>query len=142
MNKTARKPYTTDEIKTILDMYNAGYKYKEISRKTGRSTAALSQLVYMEKKNSHYSNFIFSANKKKAELKVGGVKVAEVLAEAVEQPKATGVIASGPNTGMPVLEMTPREMIKKLYDLGYRIENNRLVCYVKQSVNLKDIINE
>ena len=141
MNKTARKPYTTDEIKTILDMYNAGYKYKEISKKTGRSTAALSQLVYMEKKNSHYSNFIFSANKKKAELKVGGVKVAEVPESAIEKPNAAGVIASGPDSGMPVLEMTPREMIKKLYDLGYRIENNKLVCIQKVVVKLNDIIN-
>ena len=37
-------------------------------------------------------------------------------------------------------EMTPREMIKKLYDIGYRIEDNQLVCYVKQPVNVKDII--
>ena len=34
-----------------------------------------------------------------------------------------------------------RDMIKYLYDRGYRIEDNRLVCYVKQTVKLNDIIN-
>ena len=37
--------------------------------------------------------------------------------------------------------MTPREMIKSLYDMGYRIEDNHLVCYVRQTVKLQDIIN-
>ena len=38
-------------------------------------------------------------------------------------------------------DFPPRDIIKHLYNLGYRIENNRLVCLVKQPVNLKDIIN-
>lgn len=40
----------------------------------------------------------------------------------------------------PTSTMTPREMIKALYDMGYRIENNQLVCYVKQVVKIKDVI--
>lgn len=38
-------------------------------------------------------------------------------------------------------ELTPRQMIKKLYDLGYRIENNQLVCYTKNVVKIQDIIH-
>ena len=38
-------------------------------------------------------------------------------------------------------DFQPKEIIKYLYKLGYRIEDNRLVCYVKQTVNIKDIIN-
>lgn len=38
-------------------------------------------------------------------------------------------------------QLTPREMIKALYDMGYRIENNQLICYQKQVVKLQDIIN-
>lgn len=38
-------------------------------------------------------------------------------------------------------DFTPREIIKHMYKLGYRIENNQLVCIVKQVVNLKDVIN-
>ena len=40
-----------------------------------------------------------------------------------------------------VREMTPREMIKALYDLGYRIEDNELVCYQRQVVKLGDVVN-
>lgn len=38
-------------------------------------------------------------------------------------------------------DYTPREMIKHLYNLGYRIENNEIVCIQKVKVNIKDIIN-
>ena len=38
-------------------------------------------------------------------------------------------------------EITPREMIKRLYDLGYRIMDNMLVVLVPQPVKLNDIIN-
>jgi len=37
---------------------------------------------------------------------------------------------------------TPREMIKALYDMGYRIENNQIVCYKRQVVVVDDIIKE
>lgn len=51
-----------------------------------------------------------------------------------EEASATTQPVSQPKT------MSPRDMIKKLYDMGYRIEDNRLVCYVKQTVKLSDII--
>jgi hypothetical protein len=38
-------------------------------------------------------------------------------------------------------DFTPREIIKYMHGLGYRIENNQLVYYSKQVVNLKDVIN-
>jgi len=41
----------------------------------------------------------------------------------------------------PHREMSPREMIKHLYNLGYRIENNQLVCYTKNVVKIQDIIH-
>lgn len=40
-----------------------------------------------------------------------------------------------------VREMTPREMIKALYDMGYRIEGNKLVLVMRKEVKLSDIIN-
>ena len=50
------------------------------------------------------------------------------------------------NEPVPVKEKTlsdfsPREIIRYMYNLGYRIEDNKLVCLVKQVVNVKDIIN-
>ena len=38
-------------------------------------------------------------------------------------------------------DFSPRDIIRHLYNLGYRIENNSLVCYTKQIVNIKDVIN-
>lgn len=38
-------------------------------------------------------------------------------------------------------DFMPREIIKHLYNLGYRIEDGKLVCYVRHNVNVKDIIN-
>lgn len=38
-------------------------------------------------------------------------------------------------------KMTPREMIKALYDLGYRIEDNQLVIYQRQVVKIGDVVN-
>ena len=40
-----------------------------------------------------------------------------------------------------VRELTPRERIKKLYDLGYRIKDNKLVFIQAVEVKLQDIIN-
>lgn len=60
------------------------------------------------------------------------VKPAVETTAAVQEPKWTSTTT----------ELSPRDMIKKLYSLGYRIENNQLVCYVKQVVKVKDIIAE
>lgn len=133
MNKNTRYQYTTDDIRTILEMRSRGCSYKEISEKTGRTPHALSQLVSKDKRTGFYSNLIA----KKADLKVGGIKVAEVPESAIEKPKN-----EEPKRVAPVREMTPREMIKKLYDMGYRIENNQLVCYQKVVVKVNDILNE
>lgn len=44
---------------------------------------------------------------------------------------------------IPKLEdFPPREMIKHLYNLGYRIEDNRLVLIRKDYINIKKIISE
>lgn len=39
-------------------------------------------------------------------------------------------------------DFPPREMIKHLYNLGYRIENNRLVLVRKDYIDIKKIISE
>lgn len=66
-----------------------------------------------------------------------GVIHREKMREAQKRQQETPVIVKQPKLS----DFTPREMIKYLYNLGYRIENNELVCYVKQTVNIKDIIS-
>ena len=38
-------------------------------------------------------------------------------------------------------DFTPREIIKHLYDLGYRIENNKLYVVTRREVKLSDVCN-
>ena len=128
MRTSSRKNYTDEEKKYIIKLFNEGVKQKEIAELTRRTVGAIRMVIYEARKNN-------------VDLKVGGVKVGEAPASSVEQPKPVGIIANGANRGMPVLEMTPRQMIKKLYDMGYRIENNHLVCYQKVVVKVNDIIN-
>ena len=37
-------------------------------------------------------------------------------------------------------ELTPREMIRRLYEMGYRIENNQVVYIEKRIIKIQDII--
>lgn len=59
------------------------------------------------------------------------------------KPAPIQVTSIAPPVQKPVSlsDFTPREIIKYMHGLGYRIENNQLVYYSKQVVNLKDVIN-
>lgn len=117
MDKTTYKhdPYTEDEIQIILGFIKEGHSSKEISELTKRSPGAINTLAYKVRKGQ-MANVPKIPEKKSAEYEISGsvIKTKEV--------------------------MTPRDMIKALYDMGYRIENNQLVCYVKQVVKVSDIV--
>ena len=110
------KPYTTTEIADICRLYyEDNMTAKEVAEMTGRSLSAIKQVVMRNRdKYIEYDELL-------------PTKPAEVVAPPSEPSKPA--------------KMTPREMIKALYDMGYRIENNQLVCYVKQAVKIQDIIN-
>lgn len=111
------KPYTTTEIDKICKMYyEDNLTAKTVAELTGRSVAAIKQVVM---RNNPYKN-------------TEGEDDFEKIASAIP-PKQTK-----PSTQAT---MTPREMIKALYDMGYRIENNQLVCKVTRVVKIQDIIN-
>ena len=133
------KEYNTKEINQIIFMRNQGKPWKEISKATGRSVNALSFKWNQLKNKGHVED-----------LNVGGKKVGVTLAYSIEEtpkpaveakPEPKPEVKQEPQQFVQTATMTPREMIKKLYDMGYRIEENKLVCYVKQTVNVKDIIN-
>lgn len=133
-----RKPFTTEEIRQIFELKKKGYKASEIAKIVGRTIAAINTFFAREKHHHCYSRMLKedqSIQTEKVDIKVNGVKVAEVPASIVETHTET-------QAPVAVKTMTPREMIKALYNLGYRIENNQLVCYVKQTVKIQDIINE
>lgn len=118
MGKTNYKhdAYTRDEINDITVYIEKGYPSTRISEITGRSPGAIDTLVWKLKNGM----MKFDAN----------VKTRANMSKTVTAETKTEK------------EMTPRDMIKSLYNMGYRIENNQLVCYTKQIVKLSDIINE
>lgn len=116
MDKTNYKhdPYTQEEMDVIMSLINEGHTASKISELTGRSPGAINTLAY--------------------KIRRGMMK---------PSPKKEDKPATQVNEVKPTVnpkEMSPRDMIKKLYDMGYRIEDNHLVCYVKQMVKLSDII--
>ena len=129
-----RKPYSAEESKLILDLWESGKTTAQIAYVTGRSKGAISAFLSTERRDGRYSGRAATVNKgEKVDIKVNGVKVADVPNNSVEKKET-------PATTKPK-ELTPREMIKKLYDMGYRIENNQLVCIQKVVVKLQDILN-
>lgn len=119
MEKTDYKHdhYSQEEIQTILTFIKDGYSAAEISDLTGRSKGAINTLAYKVRKGQM-----------------------AILLEENEMEK-TESTTKEPSTTPNKTNMTPRDMIKALYDMGYRIENNQLVCYVRQTVKMSDIIN-
>ena len=118
--KNAFKPYTEEEKKVIIDLYHEGRQAKDIAYMMDRSVGSIHQVVYAYNKTMKAEQGIEHAKKEKP------LVVKTVLHEAPTS-KAR--------------DMSPREMIKALYDLGYRIRNNQLVCIQEVVVKLNDIIN-
>jgi hypothetical protein len=127
MAKSVISAQTGEEI---IEYYNAGFRVCEISNMTGIKQSTVR--MFLNRKGEKLQR------QKDAE---GIVK--EMFTAPTPNPKALPAEAM---QTQPVKEKTlkdfqSRDMIKYLYDLGYRIENNQLVCLVKQVVNVKDIIH-
>lgn len=64
----------------------------------------------------------------------------------VNEDKSSAVSSESSNVNQvkkPTLnDFLPRDMIKHLYNLGYRIENNKLVFVHKQVIDIKKIMED
>ena len=137
------KPLTTEDIKDILNRYyNEKKSAGRISREVGRTESSIRNILH------RYKSMV--PDKKNVELNAKPEtiqKINELLKrdEPKEEKVANEVISpvvTPVKTNTPIeKEITPREMIKRLYDLGYRIMDNMLVVLVPQPVKLNDIIN-
>ena len=151
------KDYTTSEIAEIRGYLNDGCSYAEIAELMGRTKKAIEQLVVrMEWTNGRYKENT-AKDQSWGEILDKPVELSLQLPEQdddeakVEEPIAVSeevkqAVSKMENAIKPVKEktlddFTPREIIRHMYNLGYRIENGKLVCIVHQVVNLKDIIN-
>lgn len=110
------RPFTPEENKQIETLLDEGKTAKQIAEIVGRTAGAVSRQIFRMR------------------------KATEEGKPNEEKPKQIGLLHADAPT-VKVIELTPRQMIKKLYDLGYRIENNQLVCYTKNVVKIQDIIH-
>lgn len=145
---TIYKPFTKDEVEIILALWEEGHSAREISKVVDRTKGSIDAFLYTERKTGKYTKqfgIIMGDStrtekyspKKMAQSKTEAAPAAVVNPHKEEAPPHKDDV----KPEVKAKEMTPREMIKKLYNLGYRIENNQLVCYVKQTVKIQDIIN-
>ena len=135
--------YGADVLKKVLSMKHNGYKYSEIAKELNMNLKAVSNLCQRyrisEKKKEAKEEPKFPVDIKVDGKVVGTIKpmndwvqeVAEKAKESIE-PKPEKTLA----------DFSARELIKRLYDLGYRIEGKdwNLYCLVKKPIILNDII--
>lgn len=106
-----QRSYSSEDADRIIMLHNNGVTAKEIAAQMGRTTNAIHQ---------------FLCNRRKRDAKLGR----EVKPDSeVPKPEVNNR-----------KEMTARDMIKALYNMGYRIENNKLVHYQKHVIELNDIV--
>ena len=127
------KDFTTTELNQIRSYLKDGLTYAEIGELIGRDKKAIANVTF----RYGLRKFEPTQTETPKEWKSDMVKQ---LIEKTNTPMDT--------TEPPVVckdktlsDFNPREIIKHLYNLGYRIEDNKLICIVRQVVNIKDIIN-
>lgn len=136
------KDYTMAEIAEIKSFLKDGLTYDEVAELTGRSKKAITNLASRQ----GWTNGRYKSDATDASSWDTILKTQETELPFAENTKTLDEIKQ--ETPTPVKEKTladfrPRDIIKHLYNLGYRIKGSdwRLVCTVEQTVNLKDIIN-
>ena len=121
------KDYTTTELAEIKGYLKDGCNYAEIGELMGRSRKAIEPLALHQ--GWTRGRFRESSDNVSPVWKTTVAETEVKKSEPVPVKEKT------------LFDFTPREIIKHMYNLGYRIEDNKLVCIVKQVVNVKDIIN-
>ena len=124
--------YKTTEIEEIKSYLRDGLTYAEVGELMGRTKKSIGNLAT----RMGWTNGRLGGNQlKRGRLFANRESLLEKPEPVIEQKQEVQVKEK------TLKDFPAREMIKYLYNLGYRIEDNKLVCYVKQAVNVKDIIN-
>ena len=154
----ARK-FTAKEMRTILLMKHNGNSYAEIAKEVGRSTKAINNFCQrnrLAKPRPKTAERMIAEGKpvtdvnKNLETMLAGFDVNidnEIVGTITPLPvHATPVVAEAPKKEYvqtkTLDDFSSRDMIKKLYDRGYRIEEGKLVCYIKKPVQIDEILGK
>ena len=114
-----------EEFKEIVELRNRGFKINEISEIMGIPRGTISCRLSRAKRK-------------------GLIDIEDGRKNNGAKPKEKNPM---PEVKVVVQEKTlkdfqPRDMIKHLYNLGYRIKDNELYVMTLQKVNLQSVINE
>ena len=130
MGKIAQ--FKTTEIEEIKGYLRDGLTYEEVGALMGRTHKSIENMAT----RMGWTNGRLGGNQlKSGRLPANRESLLDKREPVVEKKE------EAPVKEKTLKDFPAREMIKYLYNLGYRIEDNKLVCYVKQAVNVKDIIN-
>ncbi len=119
------KDLTTTELAEIKSYLKEGYNYEDIGELVGRNKKSIQNIVFRYKLKSDMAIVTPKSEAKKAE------QSAPQKTIVVSEP----VMVSKEKT---LDDFPKRQIIKYLYDAGYRWDN--MYCMVKQKVNINDII--
>lgn len=108
-----KRPNYEQEMKEIVKLREEGYKLSEISELTGLPKGTITARL----------------SRMKAVANSHEVKVQEIKPVAQQKEKTLN-------------DFQPREMIKHLYNLGYRIKDNSLYVMTLQKVNIQSVLSE
>lgn len=127
-------------VAEMKEYRKAGFTYKEIAEFVGAKESTVSSYF------SHRCTLEERTSEKNhSERKTPKMEIIPKFQEIIDNHNHTKEASMPPKTNSipkaSLSDFQPRELIKHLYNLGYRIEDGKLVCLVKQTVNLKDIIN-
>lgn len=147
------KDYTTNELAEIKGYLKDGCSQEEIAELMGRSKKSIQNTILRQgwtrgrfrdenPDNQPWSEVL--KDKAEPSIQFPEQTAEEPVEKVTEEVKQAVEVMQG--VVKPVKEKTlddfpPRELIKNLYERGYRIENGKLICIVHQVVNVKDIIN-
>lgn len=123
------KDYTTNELAEIKGYLKDGCSHEEIAELMGRSKKSIENTILRQ--GWTRGRFKESSDNEVPVWKTTVVETEQELKKNEPVPVKEKTLS----------DFTPREIIRYMYNLGYRIEDNKLVCIVKQVVNVKDIIN-
>jgi len=116
------KPYTQEELEQMREMRKQGATYKEIADMFGRTENAV--MVKFSQMGWSVTN---PSKAKRLQ---------------AEQPKELTTVPDKLVRKLQLSDFEPREMIKYLYNLGYRIKNNKLVFVTEKVVNMKAVLED
>ena len=108
----ANRPYTEQELNEMRELKKQGATYADIAKMFNRTESALMFKFH----ELGWTNNGLNGESKPA------------------------VKSTVPAREKTLSDFSPSDMIRHLYNMGYRIENNKLVCIVRQPVNMKDIL--